>query len=95
MSQLSTSAMNGGSGGGGGGAADDAQKHPLLAPSRLTHSASVASGVGGGGGGGHAVVNSVGSAMKRAASVTNCEAGTNGKSGNDTVGRGFVTRDQT
>ena len=95
MSQLSTSAMNGGSGGGGGGggAADDAQKHPLLAPSRLTHSASVASGVGGGGG--HAVVNSVGSAMKRAASVTNCEAGTNGKSGNDTVGRGFVTRDQT
>ena len=74
--------MNGG--GSGGGAADDGQKHPLaLAPSRLTHSASVASCVGGGG---HAVVNGGGSAMKRAASVTNCEAETNGKSGHDTVG---------
>ena len=83
MSQLSTAAAI--NGGGGGGAADDGQKHPLTAPpSRLTHSASVASGVGGGGL--HAVVNSVGSAMKRAASVNNCEAGTNGKNGNDTVG---------
>ena len=80
MSQLSTAAAING----GGGAADDGQKHPLAPPSRLTHSASVASGVGGGGL--HAVVNSVGSAMKRAASVNNCEAGTNGKNGNDTVG---------
>ena len=80
MSQLSAAALNGG--GGIGGMADDGGQKHALAPSRLTHSASVASGVGGG----HAVANSVGSAMKRAASVNNCEAGTNGRSGNDTVG---------
>lgn len=71
MSHISTNGC-----GGGGAAADDGQKH-RLAPSRLTHSASVASGVGG--------VNGVGSAMKRAASITSCEAGTNGKSGTDLV----------